>query len=133
MRGWRGVRLRTVNERGLGGSACFWRAVHIVGDASYGKFEYSIMSDKLSMSLDDIVKESRAAKESKKEPPAGGKGGKGGKAEKKKGGGRDAPYSKEKKEKPPQEKKEKKEKPPKEKKARARFCPHARCSKPEHR
>ena len=101
--------------------------------ATHRKQNSSIMSDKLSMSLDDMIKESRAAKVSKKEPPAGGKGGKGGKAEKKKGGGRDAPYSKEKKEKPPQEKKEKTEKPPKEKKVRARFCPHARGSKPEHR
>ena len=80
------------------------------------------MSDKLSMSLDDIVKDARAAKATAKKEPAGGKGGKGGKAAKERGGGREAPYSKkdkgqkeQKKEKPP---KEKKEKPPKEKKER---------------
>ena len=75
--------------------------------------------DKLSMSLDDIVKDARSAK-----GPPGGKGGKGGgggdKAKNDKKGGRDRkPYDK--KEKPKKEKTEpppKKEKVPKEKKVR---------------
>ena len=72
------------------------------------------MSDKLSMSLDDIVKDARAAKATAKKEPAGGKGGKGGKAAKERGGGREAPYSKKDK----GQKEQKKEKPPKEKKER---------------
>ena len=70
------------------------------------------MSDKLSMSLDDIVKGARSAKDSKKEQASGGKGGK---AKKEKGGkGRDAPYEKKEKKEP----QEKKEKAPREKKER---------------
>jgi RNA recognition motif-containing protein len=67
--------------------------------------------DKMSMSLDDIVKASRSAKEASK-PTAGGK------AKKERGGGREAPYSKkEKQDAPPKkekEKKERKERPPAE-------------------
>ena len=58
------------------------------------------------MSLEDIVKASRAAKDASK-PAAGGK------TKKERGGGRDAPYAKKDK-KEPAPKKEKKERPPKD-------------------
>ena len=71
------------------------------------------MGDKLSMSLDDIVKGAQKDKKAKQEPAGNGNGGGKGKKDKKK----DKPQKTIEK-KAPQEKREKKEKAPREKKER---------------